>query len=163
MDESFPADVAAKLYKSYARPDFEYASAVWHSSLRDRNAFNMERLQAVVARSFLRSEWTTPKSELLSQLELRVLRWQREIISSMTFFHHLLTQPPSLSTCLHPFAHTRSSRSFLKPYQLLSLTLSFPASLSHFSSTRHFCGILFHTLYSASKSTKQFKSAKEMH
>ena len=99
----------------------EYASAVWHGSLREDNAMSIERIQASVARRLLRADWFTPKETLLEQLGWPALRWRREI-SSLTLFYKLLhRRPEPLHELLFPFAHTTSSRCRRKPLQLLLL------------------------------------------
>ena len=39
----------------------EYASAVWHGSLKEEDALSIERTQSGVARCLLKAEWCTPK------------------------------------------------------------------------------------------------------
>ena len=61
MSNDLPLPVATQLYIYYVRPTMEYASAVWHGSLREDNAMSIERIQASVARPLLRANWLTPK------------------------------------------------------------------------------------------------------
>ena len=119
MSNDLPLPVATRLYIYYVRPTMEYASAVWHGSLREDNAMSMERIQASVARRLLRADWFTPKEKLIEQLGWPALRWRREI-SSLTLFHKLLhSRPEPLREWLFPFAQTTSSRHRRKPLQLL--------------------------------------------
>ena len=55
MARDLPLPVASKLYVYYVRPVLEYASLVWHGSLREEDAMSLERIQASVARSLLQS------------------------------------------------------------------------------------------------------------
>ena len=101
------------------RPTMEYASAVWHGSLKEEDALSIERIQAGVARCLLKADWCTPKPTLLEQLDWPALRWRREI-ANLTFFHKIIQrQLPPLTDCLFPFAHSVSNRSQRKPLQLL--------------------------------------------
>ena len=106
----------------------------------------MERLQAAVARSLFRSERTSPKSELRSQLEWPALRWRREI-SGMTFF---TTSCLNFLVYQHVFALLLTQEVLAPSANPInySLTLKLSASLSHFSFTQQFCGIHLLTLYS---------------
>ena len=119
MSHQLPRAVTIRLFKSYVRPTMEYASAVRHGSLKEEDAFSIERIQAGVARCLLKAEWCTQKPTLLAQLDWPALRWRREI-SSLTFFHKIIQrQLPPLTNCLFPFAHSVSNRSQRKPLQLL--------------------------------------------
>ena len=68
MPNGLPLPVATRLYIYYVRPTMEYASAVWHGSLREDNAMSIERIKASVARRLLRADWFTPKETLLEQI-----------------------------------------------------------------------------------------------
>ena len=81
MARDLPLPVASILYVYYVRPVLEYASPVWHGSLREEDAMSLERIQASVARSLLQADWFTPKEELFRQLGWPALRWRREITS----------------------------------------------------------------------------------
>ena len=81
MSRYLPPSTTAKLYLYYLRPCFEYASPVWHGATPASAAQNLERLQASMARTILRAEWTTPKKELLAALQWPSLRWRRAIAS----------------------------------------------------------------------------------
>ena len=121
MSHQLPRAVTIRLFKSYLRPTMEYASAVWHGSLKEEDALSIERIQAGVARCLLKADWCTPKPTLLEQLDWPALRWRREI-ASLTFFHKIIPgqrQLPPLTDCLFPFAHSVSNRSQRKPLQLL--------------------------------------------
>ena len=119
MSHQLPRAVTIRLFKSYVRPTMEYASAVWHGSLKEEDALSIERIQAGVARCLLKADWCTPKPTLLEQLDWPALRWRREI-ASLTFFHKIIQrQLPPLTDCLFPFAHSVSNRSQRKPLQLL--------------------------------------------
>ena len=89
MSNDLPLPVATR-HIYYVRPTMEYASAVWHGSLREDNAMSIEQIKASVARRLLRADWFTPKETLLEQLGWPALRWRREIntVSQTT------TQPP---------------------------------------------------------------------
>ena len=118
MSNHLPLPVATRLYIYHVRPTMEYASAVWHGSLREDNAMSIKRIQAGVARRLLRADWFTPKETLLEQLGWPALRWRREI-SSLTRFHKLQhNHPDPLRELLFPFAHTTSNRCRRKPLQL---------------------------------------------
>ena len=64
MARDLPLPVASILYVYYVRPVLEYASPVWHGSLREEEAMSLEQIQ--VARSLLQADWFTPKEELSS-------------------------------------------------------------------------------------------------
>ena len=109
MPHQLPRAVTIRLFKSFVRPTMEYASAVWHGSLKEEDALLIERIQAGVARCLLKAEWCTQKPTLLAQLDWPALRWRREI-SSPTFFHKIIQrQLPPLTDCLFPFAHSVSN------------------------------------------------------
>ena len=121
MARDLPLPVASILYvyMYYVRPVLEYASPVWHGSLRVEDAMFLERIQASVARSLLQADWFTPKEELFRQLGWPALRWRREI-TSLTMFHKLLhSRPEPLSECLFQYASATSARSRRKTFQLL--------------------------------------------
>ena len=61
MARDLPLPVASILYVYNVRPVLEYASPVWHGSLREEDAMSLERIQASVARSLLQADWFTPK------------------------------------------------------------------------------------------------------
>ena len=67
MSHQLPRAVTIRLFKSYVRPTMEYASAVWHGSLKEEDALSIERIQAGVARCLLKAEWCTSKPTLLEQ------------------------------------------------------------------------------------------------
>ena len=69
MSRYLPPSTRAKLYLYYVRPCFEYASPVWYGATPASAAQSLERLQASMARTILRTEWTTPKKELLAALQ----------------------------------------------------------------------------------------------
>ena len=119
MSYQLPRAVTIRLFKSYLRPTMEYASAVWHGSLKEEDALSIERIQADVASCLLNVDWWTPKPTLLEQLDWPALWWRHEI-SSLTFFHKIIQrQLPPLTDCLFPFAHSVSNRSQRKPLQPL--------------------------------------------
>ena len=130
MARDLPLPVASILYVYYVRPVLEYASPVWHGSLREEDAMSLERIQASVARSLLQADWFTAKEELFRQLGWPALRWRREI-TSLTMFHKLLhSRPEPLSECLFQYASATSARSRRKPFQLVLL-------LPHTRTTRY--------------------------
>ena len=51
----------AHLYLAYVRPTKGYASALWHGSIREEDALQLERIQAAVARRILHGHapWAT--------------------------------------------------------------------------------------------------------
>ena len=111
MVRDLPLPVASILYVYSVRPVLEYASPVWHGSLREEDAMSLERIQASVARNVLQADWFTPKEELFRQLGWPALRWRREI-TSLTMFHKLLhSRPKPLSECLAQYASATSARS----------------------------------------------------
>ena len=104
MSHQLPRAVTIRLFKSFVCPTMEYASAVWHGSLKEEDALSIERIPAGVVRCLLKAEWCTPKPTLLEQPDWPALRWRREI-SSRTFFHKIIQrQLPPLTDCLFPFA-----------------------------------------------------------
>ena len=103
MSHQLPRAVTIRLFKSYVRPTMEYASAVWHGSLKEEDALSIERIQAGVARCLLKAEWCTPKPTLLAQLDWPALRWRREI-SSLTFFHKIIHAASTATTHRLPFS-----------------------------------------------------------
>ena len=109
MSRYLPPSTTAKLYLYYVRPCFEYASPVWHGATPASAAQSLERLQASMARTILRAEWTTPKKELLAALQWPSLLWRRAI-ASLTLFHRLKNSPtPVAPSCLPtPFASDNS-------------------------------------------------------
>ena len=163
MARDLPLPVASILYVYYVRPVLEYASPVWHGSLREEDAMSLERIQASVARSLLQADWFTPKEELFRQLGWPALRWRREI-TSLTMFHKLLhSRPEPLSECLFQYASATSARSRRKPFQLL---------LPHTRTTRYRESFFYrsallwnslpHNIQSL-KNSKSFRDALEDH
>ena len=114
-----PLPVTSIFNVYHVRSVLEYASPVWHGSLREEDAMSLERIQASVARCLLQAYWFTPKEELFRQLGWPALRWRREI-TSVTMFHKLLhSRPEPLSECLFQYPSATSARSRRKPFQLL--------------------------------------------
>ena len=103
MSRYLPPNTTAKLYLYYVRPCFEYASPVWHGATPASAAQSLERLQASMARTILRAEWTTPKKELLAALQWPSLQWRRAI-ASLTRFH----SPEKLTNSSCVFVSPRS-------------------------------------------------------
>lgn len=119
MCHHFPPQATARLYVFYVRPTLEYGSPVWNGFVREEDAIALERLQASVARSILKADWRTPKSDLLRELDLPSLRWRREI-ASLVLLHKLLqSRQQPLAECLFPFASSVTDRSRRKPKQLI--------------------------------------------
>ena len=92
---------------------------LWHGSIREEDALQLERIQAAVARCILQAPWRTPKSELLQALDWPSLRWRREIASLCLLHRFLNLQQEPLTNCLPPFASSRNPRSQRKPRQLI--------------------------------------------
>ena len=164
MARDLPLPVASILYVYYVRPVLEYASPVWHGSLREGDAMSLERIQASVAwRSLLQADWFTPKEELFRQLGWPAHRWRREI-TSLTMFHKLLhSRPEPLGECLFQYASATSARSRRKPFQLL---------LPHTRTTRYResffyrSALLWNSLphdIQSPKNSKSFRNALENH
>ena len=163
MSRSLPADVAAKLYKSYVQPVWLYIALGCLARLTTRQrrfgygtpsscsfsvtpSFGMDHPEVGTAES------TGPVCAPLAASDQR---------------HELLTSSSpystGLSTCLYPFAYTRSSRSLRKLYQLL---LPNAKSYRFIKSLFFHSALLWNTLphsIQCPKSTKQFKSAIEIH
>ena len=119
MSHHLRGPLTTKLYLSFVRPTMEYASPLWHGSIREEDALQLERIQTAVARCILQAPWRTPKSELLQALDWPSLRWRREI-ASLCLLHRLLNlQQEPLTNCLPPFASSRNPRSQRKPKQLI--------------------------------------------
>ena len=157
MARDLPLSVASILYVYYVRPVLEYASPVWHGSLREEDAMSLEQIQASVARSFLQADWFTPKEELFRQLGWPALTWRREI-TSLTMFHKLLyaavrnhsanvcssTQvPPQLAAAA---SHSNCSSHTHAPHATENL----------FSIDRLFYGTHSRTTYNHSRTVKHF-------
>ena len=80
----------------------EYASPLWHGSIREEDALQLERIQTAVARCTPQAPWHTPKSELLQALDWPTLRWRREIASLCLLHRFLNLQQQPLTNCLPP-------------------------------------------------------------
>ena len=119
MSHHFRGPLTTKLYLSYVRPTMEYASPLWHGSIREEDVLQLERIQTAVARCILQAPWRTPKSELLQALDWPSLRWRREIASLCLLHRFLDLQQEPLTNCLPPFASSRNPRSQRKPRQLI--------------------------------------------
>ena len=119
MSHHLRGPLTTKLYLSYVRPTMAYASPLWHGSIREEDALQLERIQAAVARCILQAPWRTPKSELLQALDWPSLRWRREIASLCLLHRFLNLQQEPLTNCLPPFASSRNPRSQRKPRQLI--------------------------------------------
>ena len=78
----------------------------------------LERIQASVARFLLLAGWSTPKEQVLEELDWPSLRWSLEI-ASMVLFHNLQTRPPPLARCLFSFSTPKKFMFRRQPYQLL--------------------------------------------
>ena len=97
----------------------EYASPLWHGSIRDEDALQLERIQAAVARRILHAPWDTPTRQLLEELNWPSLRWRREI-ASLCLLHQLLQERPDpLSDTLPQYASTCNTRSPRNPKELI--------------------------------------------
>ena len=70
LANDLPRPILESLYVSYTRPVFEYASPVWHGSIKADVASALERLQASAARRVLRANLYTPKAVLCSAMAL---------------------------------------------------------------------------------------------
>ena len=163
MSRYLPPNTTAKLYLYYVRPCLEYASPVWHGATPASAAQSLERLQASMARTILRAEWTTPKKELLAALQWPSLRWRRAI-ASLTLFHRLKKSPtPVASSCLPaPFA-SDNSRSRRRQHQIrLPSTRSTRYTRSFFFHSALLWNTLPNSIQSHS-STSSFQHALEEH
>ena len=163
MSRYLPPNTTAKLYLYYVRPCFEYASPVWHGATPASAAQSLERLQASMARTILRAEWSTPKKELLAALQWPSLRWRRAI-ASLTLFHRLKNSPtPVASSCLPaPFA-SDNSRSRRRQHQIrLPSTRSTRYTRSFFFHSALLWNTLPNSIQSHS-STSSFQHALEEH
>ena len=130
MSYQLRGPVTTKLYVAYVRPTMEYASPLWHGSIREEDAMHLERIQAAVARRILHAPWDTPKTQLLETLNWPSLRWRREI-ASLCLLHQLLQiRPDPLQSVLPPFASTRNPRSPRKPKELI-LNLAHSSRYTH--------------------------------
>ena len=119
MSHHLRGPLIAHLYLAYVRPTMEYASPLWHGSIRDEDALQLERIQAAVARRILHAPWDTPKRQLLEELNWPSLRWRREI-ASLCLLHQLLQERPDpLSDTLPQYASTCNTRSPRKPKELI--------------------------------------------
>ena len=94
-------------------------SPLWHGSMYEEDALQLERIQTAVARCILQAPWHTPKSELLQALDWPSLRWRREIASLCLLHRFLNLQQEPLTNCPPPFASSRNPRSQRKPRQLI--------------------------------------------
>ena len=163
MARDLPLPVASILYVYYVRPVLEYASPVWHRSLREEDAMSLERIQASVARSLLQADWFTPKEELFRQLGWPALRWRREI-TSLTMFHKLPhSRPEPVSECLFQYASATSARSRRKPFQLL---LPHTRTTHYRESFFYRSALLWNSLphdIQSLKNSKSFRDALENH
>ena len=120
LANELPVSTACTLYLSFVRPVCEYASPLWHGSLREEDANAMERVQAGVARRLLKAPWDTPKPHLLKALNWSSLRWRREVASMVLFQSVIHTRPNPLSTLLFPFSKdVHPARNLRKLYQLV--------------------------------------------
>ena len=119
MSHHLRGPLIAHLYLAYVRPTMEYASPLWHGSIRDEDALQLERIQAAVARRILHAPWDTPKRQLLEELNWPSLRWRREI-ASLCLLHQLLQERPDpLSDTLPQYASTCNTRLPRKPKELI--------------------------------------------
>ena len=152
--EFTPPSTTAKLYLYYVRPCFEYASPVWHGATPASAAQSLECLQASMARTILRTEWTTPKKELLATLQWPSLRWRRAI-ASLTLFHRLKNSPtPVASSCLPaPFA-SDNSRSRRRQHQVRLPTTR---------STRYTRSFFFHSAKTSLEHASKLHSVAVIH
>ena len=137
----------------------EYASLVWHASIREEEATALERIQASVARAILRAPWRTQKSHLLEQLDWPSLRWRRTV-AALVFLHKLLYSVSSpCADSLMPFSASKSGRSLRKPHQI---HLSQPNRSCYRNSFFFYTAALWNILpgnIQSQKSGTQFKKA----
>ena len=91
MSHHLRGPLITHLYLTYVRPTMEYASPLWHGSIRDEDALQLESIQAAVARRILHAPWDIPKRQLLEELNWPSLRWRREI-ASLCLLHQLLQE-----------------------------------------------------------------------
>ena len=117
-----------------------------------------------VARSILREEWHTPKTQLLQTFKWPSLRWRRTIISVALLHKFLYTSPAPIKSHLFLFSSQRSQRNLRKPRQLI---------IRHGAgSTRRLKWFFYHTAFlwislprqiQEITSNSKFKSAVEEH
>ena len=159
MGRNLPTEIVKKLYLSYIHPTMEYASLVWHASIREEEATALERIQASVARAILRAPWRTPKSHLLEQLDWPSPRCRRTV-ATLVFLHKLMYSVSSpCADSLMPFSASKSWRALRKLHQIL---LSQPNKSCYRNSFFFYAAALRNTLpdnIQSQKSRKQFKKA----
>ena len=163
MSHHLRGPMIAQLYLAYVRPTMEYASPLWHGSIREEDAIQLERIQAAVARRILQAPWDTPKRQLLETLNWPALRWRREI-ASLCLLHQLLqSRPDPLHTILPPYASSRNSRSPRKPNELI---LNFACTSRYTHSFIFRTSVAWNTLpghIQQLTNTHQFKLAIKQH
>ena len=95
MSHHLRGPLTTKLYMAYVRPTMEYASPLWHGSIREEDALPLQRIQTAVARCILQAPWHTPKSQLLnSRLTIAPLAaWNRKFVSAPS-----LSEPSTRAT-----------------------------------------------------------------
>ena len=127
-----PASVITKLYIQYVRPSLEYAAPVWHGSINESEATDLERVQCSLARYLLKAKPDTPTKNLLKDMGWPSLRWRREIASMCLFAELVHTRPPLLRDCLPAFAKDKVDRAHRKPYQLILIKCNTSRFLNSF-------------------------------
>ena len=128
----------------FLRSSVEYASPVWHGSIREVDATTLERIQCSVARLVLQAARDTPKKKLLEDVGWPSLSRRREILSMVLFVNLLDIRPPALMDCIsllikYQVAH----REHRKPYQLVLPKIQ---SSNHLNSFVFRCSVLWNTL-----------------
>ena len=101
MSHHLRGPLTTQLYLSYVRPTMEYAIPLWHGSIREEDALQLERIETAVARCVLQAPWLTPKSELLQALDWPSLRWRREI-ASLCLLHRFLSPTRAIDKLVLP-------------------------------------------------------------
>ena len=158
MARDLPLPVASILYVYYVCPVLDYASPVWHGSLREEDAMSSDRIQASVARSLLQADWFTQKEDLFRQPGWPALTWRREITSLMMFHKLLHSRLEPLTECL--FQVARKCHLSSQPPQAIPTA---PPTNTHqtlqrifFSIDRLFYGTHSRTTYNQSRIVNHF-------
>ena len=158
-----PRVILESLYVSYIRPVFEYASPVWHGSIKADEASALERLQASAARRVLRADWYTPKAVLFEELRWPCLRWRREVIGMTLFYRLLQNQQSPLTELTFPFSKDKNKHVTRKPLNLLlPLSSSAKYTKNFFFRSAIIWNSLPHTLQALDTAVK-FRVALEEH
>ena len=114
MSSYLPHTTISLLYKCYVRPTLEYAVPMWTYSLSSSESSTLDKLQAAVARVYLRRktknpvDWSTSKHDLNVLCLWESLEWRRQILT-LVYFHHVYYSYPNLLSH-HRFKKSHSPR-----------------------------------------------------